>query len=218
MIDDTVTEFFERLSTGRVDAAWREFLTRYSSLIMHVIRRQCVDEDGAGECFVHVCGALSSDGFRKLISFRPDGPARFKTWLMAVVANLCVDWRRKEVGRHRPFKSVSCLSELDQQVYRCIYVRGMSREQCLRVLLPRFPELTGFQVSGINTRLFGRTVSRLQFCRRTARGCLASRAAVPREIRDGQGVDPEFRLVARWPTVGDQHGALGRESGQCVHV
>jgi RNA polymerase sigma factor (sigma-70 family) len=154
MIDDTIRELLERLSSGRVDSAWSEFLARYSPLIMHVVRRHEVNEDRASECFIHVCGALSDDGFRRLRSFRPGGPARFRTWLMAVVSNLCVDWRRREQGRGRPPRSVSRLSELEQQVYRCIYVRGMSRTQCLGVLLPRYPDLTEQQVADINGRLF----------------------------------------------------------------
>jgi RNA polymerase sigma factor (sigma-70 family) len=154
MSDDTVTDLLERLSTGRVDVAWGEFLTQYSPLIKHVVRRHGLDDDRASECFIHVCGALSDDGFRRLLSFRPDGPARFKTWLMAVVANLCVDWRRKEQGRTRSPLCVSQLPELEQQVYRCIYVRRMSRAQCVEALVPQFPELTGATVSAINARLF----------------------------------------------------------------
>jgi RNA polymerase sigma factor (sigma-70 family) len=154
MRDDTVTDLLEQLSSGRVDAAWSEFLARYSPLIQHVIRRHGLDDDRIAECFNHVCGALSDDGFRRLLSFRPDGPARFKTWLMAVVANLCVDWRRKEQGRVRPPLCVARLPELDQQVYRCIFVRKMSREHCLEALAPRFPELTEATVAEINARLF----------------------------------------------------------------
>jgi RNA polymerase sigma factor (sigma-70 family) len=154
MRDDAVRALLERLSSGRVDSAWREFLARYSSLIMHVVRRHEADGEPATECFIYVCGALADDGFSRLRSFRSDGPARFETWLMAVVSNLCVDWRRKAQGRVRPLRSVSRLSELDQQVYRCIYVRGMSRAQCLGVLLPRYPDLTEQQVAEINGRLF----------------------------------------------------------------
>jgi RNA polymerase sigma factor (sigma-70 family) len=155
MSDEAVTELLERLSSGRVDAAWSEFLARYSALIMHVIRRYEADHERATECFMHVCGALSDDRFRKLLSFRPGGPARFRTWLMAVAANLCVDWRRREQGRPRTLRCVARLPELEQQVYRCLYLHGMSRTQCRRVLLPRYPELTEQQVADINAHLFG---------------------------------------------------------------
>ena len=154
MSDEGVKELLERLSPGRVDSAWSEFLARYSPLILHVIRRHDAGDGPATECFNHVCAALSDNGFRRLRSFRPDGPACFKTWLMAVVSNLCVDWHRQQQGRIRPTPCVLHLPELDQQVYQCIYVRRMSRAQCLQELMPRFPELTDATVSEINARLF----------------------------------------------------------------
>ena len=154
MSDEGVKELLERLSLGRVDSAWSEFLARYSPLILHVIRRHDAGNGPATECFNHVCAALSDNGFRRLRSFRPDGPACFKTWLMAVVSNLCVDWHRRQQGRNRPTPCVLQLPDLDQQVYQCIYVRRMSRAQCLQELMPRFPELTDAAVSEINARLF----------------------------------------------------------------
>jgi RNA polymerase sigma factor (sigma-70 family) len=154
MSDEAVTALLERLSSGRGDAAWNEFLAGYSSVILHVIRRCSVDSDRADECFLHVCEALSKDGFRRLRSFRHDGPASFKTWLMAVVANLCIDQNRREQGRVRSFRSVSRLPELERQVYRCIFERRMSRTQCFHALAPRFPGLTEHGVAEINARLF----------------------------------------------------------------
>ena len=102
------------------------------------------------DCFVHVCGELSNNAFRRLLRFRPDGTARFQTWLSAVVSNLCVDWRRQQHGRYRPIQSVARLPELDQLVYRYIYVRGMPREECLHVLRSRFPDLTEQRLSEVN--------------------------------------------------------------------
>jgi RNA polymerase sigma factor (sigma-70 family) len=103
---------------------------------------------------LHVCEELSDAGFRRLRSFRPDGPARFKTWLMAVVANLCIDWNRREQGRVRSFRSVMRLPELDRQVYRCIFEQRMTRTQCFHALLPQFPGLTEVRLAEINARLF----------------------------------------------------------------
>jgi RNA polymerase sigma factor (sigma-70 family) len=200
MNDQAVTELLERLSSGRVDAAWSEFLTRYSPMIKHVIRRHDADADRTTECFIHVCGALSDDGFRRLLSFRPDGPARFRTWLMAVVSNLCVDWRRKEQGRVRPLRSVSRLPELDQQVYRCIYVRGMSRAQCLEALVPQFPELTVATVSAINARLFASLTPR-------QRWQLSVRTPALTPVSCGAGSDddddPTWQMAAAGPGPDD---------------
>jgi RNA polymerase sigma factor (sigma-70 family) len=204
MNDETITELLERLSSGRVDAAWGEFLARYSPLIMHVIRRHGLDDDRRSECFIHVCGALSDDSFHRLRSFRPDGPARFSTWLMAVVANLCVDWRRKEQGRVRPLRCISRLPELDQQVYRCIYVRGMSRAQCFEALAPRFPDLTGATVAAINARLFALLTPQQRWQLRTRRPAL-------KVIDGGAGTgddDPSWQLETPGPGPDDQAAEL----------
>jgi RNA polymerase sigma factor (sigma-70 family) len=97
---------------------------------------------------------LSDDGFKRLLRFRPGGPARFQTWLATVVANLCIDWRRMQQGRFRPTRSIAQLPELDQLVYRYIYVRGMPRDECLYALQGKFPDLTAKRLSEVNARLF----------------------------------------------------------------
>lgn len=155
-IDDAaISGLLAGLSSASADAAWAEFLARYSPLITRIAQMHNVGNDRAEDCFAYISNALSDDGFRRLRCFRPEGPARFRTWLTAVVSNLCVDWLRKERGRIRPLRRVARLPELDQEVYRCIYDQGMSRAQCLETLAPRFPKLTEAQVSEINARLFG---------------------------------------------------------------
>ena len=154
MSDETVTALLERLASGKGDAAWNEFLTGYSAVIARVIRRCGIAGHRADECFLHVCEALSEDGYHRLRRFRPDGAASFKTWLVAVAANLCIDWNRRQQGRVRSFRSVSNLPDLDRQVYRCIYEQRMSRMQCFHALLPRFPGLTETSVAEVNARLF----------------------------------------------------------------
>lgn len=154
MRDESVTELIERLSSSAADSAWTQFLGQYSPLIKHLVGRHEHDHERAIECFTYVCGALSDDGFRKLRSFRPVGPARFQTWLAAVVSNLCCDWRRKQQGRIRPFGSVARLPELDRQVYRCIFIRRMTRAECVGTLAPEFPGLAEAQVAEVSARLF----------------------------------------------------------------
>jgi RNA polymerase sigma factor (sigma-70 family) len=175
---------------------------------MHVIRRQGVDGGREGECFVHVCGGLSDRGFRRLLSFRQDGPARFRTWLMAVVANLCLDWRRAQQGRVRMPRGVSRLADLDQQVFRCIYLHGMSRTQCLEALSPRFPGLTASAVSEINARLFGLLTPQQRW--RTS-----LRIKEPKSIvcSDGSDDDPAWQLEAPGPGPDDEAGEL-QEQGR----
>ena len=154
MTDQRVSDLLGRLASGQVQSAWREFLAHYSPLIMHVVRRYESDHGQVTDCYMHACGELSNDGFRRLLRYRPDGRAKFETWLTTVVANLCVDWRRRQHGRFRPIKAIAALPELDQLVYRYVYVRGMPRDECLHVLQAKFPALTERELAEINARLF----------------------------------------------------------------
>jgi RNA polymerase sigma factor (sigma-70 family) len=153
-IEGPIKDLILRLSTSQAGAAWTEFLRHYSPLILQVARRFDVDDERVNDCFLYACTQLSDNGFRRLRSFRPDGPAQFRTWLISVVTNLCIDWRRKLSGRLRPVAAVAGLSELDQLVYRLIYIRGMTRGQCLRALESRFPDLSDNKLAEINARLF----------------------------------------------------------------
>lgn len=155
MSDPSLVDILDRLSSGDSAGAWRDFVGRFSPTIMQVVRRHESRDDRVSECFLHVCAALSDDGFRRLRSFRRDGPASFRTWLMAVVANLCIDWRRRQDGRVRPLRAIARLGELEQLVFRYIFVRGMPRAQCLQTLQPQYPELTESRLADINARLFG---------------------------------------------------------------
>jgi RNA polymerase sigma factor (sigma-70 family) len=226
MGEDTVTELIERLASGAAGSAWKEFLDCYSPLIRHVVRRHQDHFEHGTECFDYVCGALSDDHFRRLRSFRPEGPARFRTWLTAVVSNLCRDWRRTQWGRDRPFQAISRLPPLDQEIYQHVFVEGMSRADCLESLAPRFPGLTKETVAQISARLFSlltpqqrwQLSSRAQFAHRPATGATGevddptSRSASPEpgpddlvaELQERQRVrealsmlPPEQRLLLR---------------------
>jgi DNA-directed RNA polymerase specialized sigma24 family protein len=103
---------------------------------------------------------------------------------MAVVANLCIDWRRKELGRVRPPLCVSRLPDLDQHVYRCIYVRRMSRAHCVEALASQFPELTEATVSAINARLFALLTPQ-------QRWQLSLRPTAPKSVAPSAGPDDD---------------------------
>jgi RNA polymerase sigma factor (sigma-70 family) len=154
MIEAPASDLLAGLASGNPDIAWRGFLQRYSPTILHIVRRYEHDPQRVTECFDHVCEGLSDHGFRRLLGFQQDGPAQFRTWLMAVIANLCVDWRRRQRGRFRPVRAVAHLPELEQLVYRHLYAHGLPRAECLRRLRLRFPDLTDQQLSDINARLF----------------------------------------------------------------
>ena len=69
------------------------------------------------------------------------GDAQFTTWLRVVVRNLCLDWHRKEFGRHRVFQSIARLGALEQEIFRCIYEQGLSQDESLNFLRASYPSL-----------------------------------------------------------------------------
>ena len=191
LAEDSVKSLLAQLSSGRADIAWTEFLKRYSALIMQAARQFASDSESASDCFLFVCEGLNDDGFRRLRSFRHDGPARFPTWLKAVVANLCIDWRRKEHGRLRPVAAVSHLPQLEQEVYRHIYLRGMTRAECQRAIAAQFPGITLDQVAETNARLFKALSSRQRWqLVQRSRGSLSLEAAMSPDDAS-PGLQPE---------------------------
>jgi RNA polymerase sigma factor (sigma-70 family) len=141
------------LNTGQLDAGWAAFLEAYSAALHKVIRQFEADNSTSEDCFEFVCAKLSDDNFRRLKAFDPDGPAKFRTWLTAVTANLCKDWRRSVYGRKRLPESIRQLPEFDQLVFECFYWHGMTHAECLHVLKSRFTKITLDQISNTNARL-----------------------------------------------------------------
>jgi DNA-directed RNA polymerase specialized sigma24 family protein len=129
MADKSVENILQQLRSSDPHEAWTHFLDEYSSLIFQVSRYLESDLDRASDCFQFICQKLSEDAFRRLLRFKPHGPATFSTWLRAVVRNLCLDWRRKEFGRQSRFRSIGRLSVFDQALFGCVYERRMSTQE-----------------------------------------------------------------------------------------
>ena len=142
MEDPQIARFIEQLATRESQQAWTEFLEAYSSLIFHTVKMFERDEDPVADCFLFVCERLSEKQFRRLRSFKLDGAARFSTWLRVVLRNLCLDWRRREFGRHRVFKSVARLGAFDQEIFRWVYEQALSKEESFAILQAKNPRLT----------------------------------------------------------------------------
>jgi RNA polymerase sigma factor (sigma-70 family) len=70
-----------------------------------------------------------------------------------VTRNLCLDWHRREFGRHRVFESVARMPALEQDVFRALFVDLLPLEAAFRRLRPRCPGLTMEQVSEAAGRL-----------------------------------------------------------------
>jgi len=101
-VDARIAPILQALATRSGEEAWAEFLRLYSPLISSVARLFGRNPDQVGEVFLFVCEGLARDGFRRLRRFKPDGPARFSTWLYAVARNACRDRARRRAARPRP--------------------------------------------------------------------------------------------------------------------
>jgi RNA polymerase sigma factor (sigma-70 family) len=146
MEDPQIARIIEQLHKPGFQQAWSEFLEAYSAVILQTVKHFERDSDPVADCFLFVCERLSEKSFRRLRTFKLDGGAQFSTWLRVVVRNLCLDWHRKEFGRHRVFKSIARLGTLDQDLFRCIYEQGLSHAESLISLRASHPQLTMAQL------------------------------------------------------------------------
>ena len=141
MGDPGIAGLLKRLQAPDPLSAWQEFLHEYSPVCYQAARANASDSDSAADCYVYICQELARNNFRRLLKFKPDGPASFKTWLLVVARNLCFDWHRKHAGRPRPFKSLQSLSEFEFEVYVCRFERRLSSEQTLEHLRSAAPNV-----------------------------------------------------------------------------
>jgi RNA polymerase sigma factor (sigma-70 family) len=147
MADPEIATILQALRSRRAQEAWVEFLRLYSPVILQVTQLSTPDRDDAADCFVFACEELSRHSFRRLLQFRPEGPATFATWLKVVVRNLYSDWRRKKFGRRRIFRSIQELPQLQREVYQCRCEEGLSADATLSLLQIRLPKLTAEDVA-----------------------------------------------------------------------
>jgi RNA polymerase sigma factor (sigma-70 family) len=167
--DGRICRVLDHLRTGEATNAWAEFLQNYSPVILQVIRLLESDHDSIADCYLFVGEQLSRNRFRRLCKFEPNGKASFSTWLRVVVRNLCLDWRRHEFGRHRVFESVKNLATLDQQVFQCLFRRGLSVSETFLTLRPAYPHLQEEQVEAIQGRLDSLLTPRQRWLLKTER-------------------------------------------------
>ena len=153
MPPNRLEELLKNLMSSNSSEAWEQFLSEYSAHIYQVIRRFESDPDNTGDCFQFVCERLIENQSRRLRKFKGDGQATFITWLRAVVRNICIDWHRKQFGRHREFKSISRLSDFDREVFRLTYQHAVPAEQSLVELAITFPGITEKEIGESRVRI-----------------------------------------------------------------
>ena len=148
-----VDALFRRLRSQESREAWAKFLDAYTPVMLQVIRLFEREEDAVGDCYLFVCEHLCQNGFRRLLHFRPQGPARFSTWLCAVVRNLCLDWHRQEFGRERVFESVARMPAFDREVFQSLCVDCLPADEAWLKLKFRFPGITLEQLADSSERI-----------------------------------------------------------------
>src|SRR5882724_13170569 len=82
--DPSVATLQEGLRSSNGLAAWEFFLEIYSPVLYQIATSCSDDEDDAADCYLHICEQLSRNGFRRLLKFKPEGSARFTTWVRVV--------------------------------------------------------------------------------------------------------------------------------------
>ena len=142
-----------RLRSPAGDDAFAHFLELYSPAIMRIARQYAYDRARLNECYLFISEKLSANDFHRLVSYKPEGSASFRSWLNVVVANLCIDWRRHRRGRPRLFKSIKKLSKLDRRVFKHRFQQRMSLDACMETLLANFPDLNELQLAGSVARI-----------------------------------------------------------------
>src|SRR5215510_7651464 len=162
--------------------AWAEFLAEYSAVIYQVVRYLESGADDSADCFQYVCEQLIDPRSKRLRKFKGQGPATFTTWLRAIVRNLCIDWHRKQFGRHRPLNSIMRLPQFDQEVFRLVYERAVPVEESVTVLAGEFPEATLQRINESRDRIEGVLTS-------NQRWLIAERASYPKRNTALDGPD-----------------------------
>lgn len=81
------------------EAAWADFLSKYSRSILHTVYSRCSGYDSAMDRYAYILEKLQDDDFRRLRGYVADGRAEFSTWLAVVTRRLCADFRRQRYGR-----------------------------------------------------------------------------------------------------------------------
>ena len=155
-----IAALLDALRSSNPRGAWEGFLESYSPVLYQTARARTLDEDAAADCYLHICEQLARNRFRRLLKFKLEGRASFITWLRVVARNLCFDWHRSRSGRHRPFKSLQHLSQLELEVYNCRFNRGFSQEETLQQLESAFPGVSLSELAVIDGRLHSSLNSR----------------------------------------------------------
>jgi len=105
------------------DEAWKQFVERYTGLLLSVFRRYLFDEDEARTAYVDILERLKRG---TLATYA--GRAALSTWLVLVARSTAQDFLRRKFGRREIPRGLESVSELDREIFRLFYIEGMSFE------------------------------------------------------------------------------------------
>lgn len=94
-----LTRFLAAPDHSARELAWERLVSAYSPLFLKVANTLGGGHDAVMDRYAYLLERLREDDFRRLRAFRPDGPARFSTWLVVTTRRLCVDHHRTRFGR-----------------------------------------------------------------------------------------------------------------------
>lgn len=191
------------LHAGRAQAAWDQFAERYRRLILATIRRLILDHDDVMDVYATVCEALSADDCARLrryaVHAAPDESvaagvrhASVATWLVVVVRNLTIDWRRHRDGRRR-VAVPGHLSPLQQRIHATICAGCSSHVEAYELLRAREGAWMPFEefLREVSTTL------RLAPCGDETRRQLAAATPLHDDIASETGDPAELAELAR---------------------
>lgn len=151
--DSSVQLLLAQLRSPSSDEVFARFLALFSSSIQQLARQYTNDHNRLNDCYLFVTEKLSANNFHRLVSYKPEGSASFRSWFNVIIANLCIDWHRQQRGRPRFFKSILNLSRFDQSVFKYRFQQRLGMDACFETLRCRFPECDRLQLAGAVARI-----------------------------------------------------------------
>lgn len=184
--ETAVKELLLRLKSTGDSKAWTQFLESYAPSILMVANRHAHDPDLANDCFQYVCEKLYENDCHRLVQFKPGQGAKFRTWLIAIVNNLCIDWHRSNYGRQRPPAVIRQLSEMEQHIYKYKFEQNLDLDTCLRLLPVSHPRPGRQQLSESVAKIHALLTPR----QRWGLGLQRGRIETERELTGNEGHQP----------------------------
>jgi RNA polymerase sigma factor (sigma-70 family) len=113
------------------DKAWHHFLTDYSSLVYHVVRRHMFveDDDEIRTVYVDILKKLHDGSIRGY-----ENRAYLSTWLTVYTRARTFDYLRSRNGRYREPECVRKLGVLERRVLQMYYIEKQSLEVAIHTL------------------------------------------------------------------------------------